>query len=156
MANITKYLEKKLLEQSVGKITNFAINSETGVYVALFTSSPTANYSSTARDGVEVTSTATNYERKQILPTGWNAAQDNLDLTNSSKITNSVDITWPSSSTISGNWGNVSSIGIFDAQLSSGAPAGNLLWFGSLSSPVSLTNGDTFTIPSGNITLTLG
>lgn len=150
MANITKYLQKELLEYSVGKSS---FTAPTEIHVGLFTSAPNADYTSAAPTGTEVTSTATNYARRPIsLPGGWNAAVDNADLTYSSKITNSNDISWPSETgTVSGNWGTVTNIGIFDA-----ATGGNLLWFGSLSAPVQLTNGDTFTIPSGNITLTLG
>lgn len=150
MANITKYLEKELLEHSVGKST---FTMPTQIYVGLFTSTPNANYTSAAPNGTEVTASATNYARRPIsLPGGWNAAVDNNDLTYSSKITNSADISWPDETgLISGNWGEVKSIGIFDAPTS-----GNLLWFGPLSTYVSLSSGDTFTIPSGNITLTLG
>ena len=144
MANITKYLEKKLLEQSVGKITNFTLSN--GVYVGLFTSAPTADYALGSPTGTEVTGGG--YVRKQIQPLGWNDAQDNNDVTYSSSITNANDIEWTSIAT---NWGTINYVGIFDS-----ITLGNLLWFGALSVPITIIAGDTFTISSGNITLTLG
>lgn len=146
MANITKYLEKKLLEHSVGK-TGFTLPDPT--YAALFTSSPTADYTpSTQGPAVEVTGTG--YSRISMA-SKWNTAVDNNDLTNSSKITNSANLRWPGpSGTISATWGLVTSIGIFDAPT-----AGNLLWFGPISLPVTLGSGDSFTIPQDSLTLTL-
>lgn len=148
MANITKYLEKKLLEQSVGRITNFTLSN--GVYVGLFTSAPTADYTSANPTGTEVT--GGNYSRKPIQAAGWNDAQDNNDVTYSSKITNKNDIEWTG---INANWGTIGYVGIFDAGTTS-PPTGNLLWFGPLSTPITIAANDTFTISSGNITLTLG
>jgi len=145
MANITKYLEKKLLEHSIGK-TEFTVPSVT--YAALFTSSPTADYTPTTQ-GPAVEVSGTGYVRVEVT-NKWNTAVDNNDLTNSSKITNSDDLRWPAAGTISASWGLVTTIGIFDA-----ASAGNLLWFGPLSVPVTLGSGDSFTIPEDSLTLTL-
>lgn len=153
MANITKYLEKKLLEQSVGK-TDFG--STFNAYAALFTSTPTVDYANTntGRDGNEVSASGTNYARKQIT---WNSATANTDSTNSSFISNFTELKWPGATgTISGNWGTITTIGIFDSDLISNSPAGNLLWFGPLSASVTLTNGDTFTINQNQLKLTLG
>jgi hypothetical protein len=144
MANITKYLEKKLLEQSVGKITNFSIAS--GTYVALFTQSPTVNYvDNTAEDGVEVSGAS--YTRKQIT---WGNATASTDLTNSSSIKNSDSIAW---NNITSSWGTVTTVGVFDSSTVGG---GNLLWFGPLSTSITLITGDTFTIQANSLTLTLG
>lgn len=147
MANITKYLEKKLLAQSVGKITNFSIAN--GTFAALFTQSPTVDYlDTTAEDGVEINGTG--YTRKSIT---WNSAAENTDVTNSSFISNSAEIKWGVSPSIGSNWGTVTTVCIFD---SSTVGSGNLLWFGPLSSPVTLTTGDTFAIPVNSLKLTLG
>jgi len=98
------------------------------------------------------------YTRKEVQ---WNSAIANIDATYSSKITNANTIgsttkilKWPGATgTISANWGTVTTIGIFD---SGTVGEGNLLWFGPLSSAVTLTTGDTFTIPNASLTLTLG
>lgn len=149
MANITKYLEKKLLEQSVGK-TQFSSPTTFSTYVALFTSAPTVDYTANNPDGEEVTSTGTNYSRVSVT---WSSAVSNVDLTNSSYIKNNVDALWPTTGTISGNWGTVTTIGIFDSPTVGG---GNLLWFGSISQPVALVAGDTFELSTNAIILTLG
>lgn len=140
MANITKYLEKKILAHSVGK-TDFDAPTET--YVGLFTSAPTVDYTADNPDGVEVTSDNTDYERKEIA---WNVAVASTDLTNSSYIKNSDSISWES---IEGSYGTVTAIGIFDQ-------SDHLLWFGPLSQPVTLVADDTFTLDTNAITLTLG
>lgn len=160
MANITTYLEKALLAHSVGK-TNF--DKPANTYVGLFITTPTADYTVSSPDGVELTTaTAPGYARCKVA---WNTPSVNTDLTNSSNITNTDTVTtlgdtplrWPVSGNISGsNWGIITTIGIFDAPLSSGSPAGNLLWFGALSSPVTLNIGDNFTIQKDSLTLTLG
>jgi hypothetical protein len=150
MANITKYLEKALLAQSVG-VTNPTNNnnfSVSGTYAALFTTSPTADYTSTYPDGVEVSNSIGSpvYTRQAIT---WGTAMNNVDQTNSSKIQNTNSIVW----TASGNWGTVTTIGIFD---NSNVGSGNLLWFGPLSASATLgSSGDTLTLSSGTLTLTL-
>lgn len=144
MANITTYLKNELVEHSLGKSS---YTMPTTTYAALFTVAPTIAYTSTSRDGTEVSpSTSSGYERKPIT---WAAAVDGV-------ISNSAPITWNAT----GQWNSttvtpVTTIGIFDAALSGGSPAGSLLWFGPLSASVNLTNGDSFTIPTGLLTVTI-
>ena len=144
MSNITKYLEKKILDHSVGTT---AFTKPTNTYAALFTSTHTVNYTSAIPTGTEVSTSSTGYSRIVIA---WEGAVDNADLTNSSKVVNKTsDLVWTATAT----WGAspVTTIGIFDTQ-----NAGNLLWFGPLSANVSITAaGDTLTIPVGSLTLTL-
>jgi hypothetical protein len=137
MANITTYLENKLLEHSTGK-TTFAKPSAT--YAALFTVSPTTSFTSVIPTGTEVTGTG--YGRQLV---SWASASGG-------SISNNADLTWSASGTwSSGN--SITSIGIFDSQLSTGS--NNLLWFGPLSAPVTLNNGDSFTIPLGLLVITI-
>jgi hypothetical protein len=141
MANITTYLENKLLEHSVGK-TAFVLPT---TYVGLFIVAPTAAYLSGAPTGSEV-AISNGYARKAIT-CGASA---------SGSISNSSDITWNAT----GAWNvttnasvaaPVTHVGIFDATTS-----GNLLWFGPLSAAVTMSqNGDSFTISTGNLVLTL-
>jgi len=153
MANITKYLEKGLLGYSVGKsVTGFTPPGST--YAALFITPPSVNYlDTTAEDGVEVSGTG--YTRKSIT---WGDSTASTDLTNSSSIKNSAEIKWGVSPVIGSNWtgglsSNITTICIFD-NLTVGS--GNLLWFGPLSTSITLTTGDTFTILANSLTLTLG
>ena len=136
MANITRYLENKLLEHSLGKTT---WTKPAATYAALFTVTPTSLYTSTITNGTEVTGSG--YVRPTI---NWALASDG-------SISNSGNLTWNAGGTwSSGNL--ITSIGIFDG---STPGAGNLLWFGKLSAPVTMNNGDSFTIPIGLLTITI-
>jgi hypothetical protein len=140
MANITTYLENKLLEHATGKNS---WTKPTNTYAALFTVTPTTAYTSAAPNGTEVTGTG--YGRLAIASggsSGWASSANGV-------IANSVALTW----TASGSWSSgasINTIGIFDA-----LTAGNLLWFGPLSAPVVMANTDTFNIPIGNLTITI-
>jgi hypothetical protein len=150
MANITTYLEKKLLAHSVGQST---FSPPTGVYAGLFISTPTIDYTSSVPTGVEVGSTDHGYSRKAIT---WNAATTTTTSgVTVGSISNSADITW----TATGYWNSatgatstapIRSVGVFDA-----STGGNLLWFGPLNAAVTMQNGDTFSINANNFILTL-
>ena len=149
MANITKFLEKKLLEHSVGK-ASWTSPTSGGTFAALFTVTPTVDYlDTTNEDGHELTQSG--YSRLAIT---WNNAVANTDLTNSSKIVTSGtagvnDLVW----TADGNWGTIVAVGIFNTGVKG---TGDLLWFGPLSANAVLAvSGDTLTIPAGSLTLTL-
>lgn len=138
MANITAFLENELLKFSLGKSTTWA--KPTYTYAALFTVSPTTAYTSTVRDGTEVSGVG--YSRLQIA---W-------DTPAAGEISNSAALTWNAGGTwSSGN--SITTVGIFDAPLVGGSPSGNLLWFGQLSAPVTMNNGDSFSIPIGLLTI---
>lgn len=101
----------------------------TAWYVGLFTSDPTD-----ANTGTEVT--GTNYIREEVsfTVTGDTAS-------------NSATITFAAAGS---NFGTVTHIGIFDAET-----AGNLLFHGSVQTPKSIDQGDTFQITQGNLDITL-
>lgn len=65
----------------------------------------------------------------------------------SGSTSNSATVTFP---TATASWGTVTHFGIYDA--SSG---GNLLYWGALTVSKTVDNGDVFTFPSGNLTVTL-
>ena len=117
----------------------------TTTYAALFTVTPTTSYTSGSTNGTEVTGINYGYSRLAIASggsSGWGSSSSGV-------IANSVALTW----TASGIWSSgasVTTIGIFDA-----FTVGNLLWFGPLSAPITMVNGDTFTIPVGNLTITI-
>lgn len=156
MANITKYLEKRLLTQSVGQTVSNP-NWHVATYIGLFITMPTADWTlDNQGNSVEVYET-NGYLRK---PISWNTAVDNVDLSNSSKITNASSPTvqwtatggfWKASSSAT-SAATVVGAGIFDSNTKS---TGNLLWFGELSAPVTLAIGDTLTIEPETFTLTL-
>lgn len=144
MANITTYLENRILAQSVGIAPSPAWHTSTKL--GLFIDTPTVDYLPNAVTGTEVGSSTYGYVRKSV---SWNTSTSGV-------VSNTSDITW----TATGPWnaGNSGSatpigyIGVFDGVSS----ANNLLWFGSLSAKILMAiNGDTFTLPAGSLTLTL-
>ena len=130
--NLTDYLETALLDHCTGRAT---FTKPTNTYLALFTVSPGETAS-----GTEVASSG-GYGRQVIT---WGAA-------NAGAISNSAVIRFPAGSSMaSTNWGTVVALGIFDALTS-----GNLLWYGVLPSSVTINSGDSYTIQTGGLTLTL-
>lgn len=143
--NMSNYLADKLLNQA---FRNTAYTPPTKVYLALYTSNPTA-----ADTGQEVSGGG--YTRKEVAlgsPTSENYTiyddKTGQQVTVSKRtIKNSVDIIMP---TASADWGQVTHLGIRDA-----ATGGNLLYFGALETPRSILTNDIFKVLTGQIALTL-
>jgi hypothetical protein len=117
----------------------FGSGTPATTYIALFTTTP-----SSTGGGTEVTGGG--YVRCAITNnnTNWPGATATFPAVKS----NGTTFTF---ATATADWGTVGWFGIFDA--SSG---GNLLWWGPLVTAVDVPNTDTYTIPSGNLQLTLG
>lgn len=130
MANISTYAADKLLD---ALLKNTAYTSTT-TYVALYTTNPTMPAGS---GGVEVSGGS--YARVQ-LNTNLAAAASGSSATN-------ADLTW---TTATANWGTVVGVGIFDA-----STVGNLLAAGALTASKVVNSGDTFSIPSTDLTVAL-
>lgn len=128
--NLTDYLENALLDHSTGRAT---WTKPTNTYLALFTVAPTDSASGTEVSGG-------NYARIQL---SWGAASGG-------SIANNATIRFPATGTATVDYGTVVAVGIFDA-----SSAGNLLWYGDLSATVTINSGDTYSITSGGITLSL-
>jgi hypothetical protein len=128
--NLSNYLENKLLDHSTGRA---AYTAPTTTYLALYTVAPTDG-----TGGTEVS--ASGYARQAIT---WGAAA-------SGSIATSANVRFPAAGTAAADYGTVVALGILDALTS-----GNLLWYGSLSASVTISTGDSYTITSGGLTLTL-
>lgn len=129
--NVSNYLATALLNQV---FRNTVYTKPTTVYVALYTSNPTA-----ADTGQEVSGGA--YARQAVTfaaPIVENGKQT---------IKNSADIQFPIATA---DWGTVTHVGIRDA-----ATGGNLLYFGALDSPRSILTNDRFKILASSAVLTL-
>lgn len=133
MADLSNYVIQQLLLHTVGKST-YGLPT---TYVALYTTTPSA----VATDGVEVTGGS--YARIATPPSSWNNPVVGSTVT----ISNAVDLVFP---TASAAWGTVNGAGILDA-----STAGNLLWFGPLTTAKVVNNGDTFKLLAGSITLSM-
>lgn len=129
--NLSNYAENKILDHAVGK----ASWTSPSCYLALYTVAPTDSTS-----GTEVSTSSTGYSRQQILPAGWASASNG-------SITTASDITF---TTATASWGTVVAAALVDA-----STAGNIIWYGTLTSNKTVDSGDTFKITAGNLTLSL-
>ena len=125
MGAFTDYLENKLLDHV---LRNTAYTSPTTVYVALFTAAP-----GEAGGGTEVSGGG--YARQAVT----------FGAPSAGSTSNSADITFP---TATANWGTITHFAIFDA-----STGGNMLYYGQLTSSVTVNSGQQLTIPAGNLTI---
>ena len=132
MSEASDYVENQILDCYLNQ-TN--ITAPTNIYLGLFTSAP-----SDAGGGTEVSGNG--YSRVEITAK-FSAASGT-----GGSLSSNADITGFTAS--GGNWGTVTSIGIFDASTS-----GNLLFHTALDSSAAVNDGDSFQISSGNLTVTV-
>ncbi|MBP7949016.1 MAG: hypothetical protein KA004_05125 [Verrucomicrobiales bacterium] len=127
---ISNYLRKKILDLSLGAQ---AFSFPGTVYLALYTVAPNASgggseVSGNAYARVAVTNNNTNWP-DSVLGTGEKY----------------LGVAQSFTTATGGGWGSIVAVGIFDA-----ASNGNLLYYGSLTTPVSIGAGDIFRFPSGS------
>jgi hypothetical protein len=122
----TDYLENKLVAHT---FSNTAYTSPSTVYVALYTVAPTDSTTGTEVSG------------------GGYARQSASFTTTGNAATNASAIEYP---TATGNYGTVVATALLDA--SSG---GNMLAFATLSASKTISTGDVFRIPAGDLDITL-
>lgn len=126
--SLSNYAENKVIDHVLGK-TAFTMPT---AYLALYTVAP-----SDAGGGTEVTGGS--YARVAIA-SAFGAASSG-----SSANTSQIAFTQASAS-----WGTVVAFGILDA-----STAGNLLWWGDLTSSKAVASGDTAVFNTGQLTVTL-
>ena len=127
MGSKTDYLRNKLLNYV---LTNAAYTAPTTVYVALFTTSPTA-----AGGGTEISVTATGYARQAATFTTATADSSS----NSGTLTFGPALT---------SWGTLNGFAILD-----NLTGGNMLYFGDLSAPKTVGQDDQVQFSAGSITI---
>lgn len=128
--SFSDYLELEILDYITGQVND--LGTAPTPYMALFTVDP-----NDAGGGTEVTGGS--YARKDSSGL-WGAAA-------AGSISNNADITFVQAS--GADWGTVTAAAIFDA--SSG---GNMLVWFELTANKTVSDGDTFKFPSGNVTIT--
>jgi len=129
--NISNFLATSLLNQV---FRNIAYTRPATVYLALYTSDPTA-----ADTGTEVTGGS--YARQAITLSAP------VVVGGKETIKNSADIVFP---VATADWGNVTHVGIRDADT-----GGNLLYFGSWASARTILSGDRPRVLQDSLVLTL-
>ena len=135
MSAASNYLENKLLDHTLG---NTAFGQPSTLYLGLFT-----NDSGQAASNLEGGITATDeisggsYIRETISFGGASGGSASTDAT--------VTFT-----TATANWGTITHVAVMDA-----ASAGNVLFYGAVTTSKTIESGDTFQVSSGNLTISL-
>jgi hypothetical protein len=142
MAAMSDYLENKVADHLFRGV---AFTAPAALYVALFTAAP-----SDSGGGTEVSGGS--YARVALAPstTNWAATNGAATTTNPSSgsggtTSNNVAITFP---TATGSWGVVTHVAIFDA-----VTAGNMHWWGALTSSQTVGSGGTFSFAVSSLSI---
>ncbi len=133
MGSFGDYWEKKILDH----IFNKAAYTAPTIYVALSTADPTDTGSGLAEPS------GNGYARKQTAASDWNAATG----TNPTVTDNATALAF---SEATGSWGTISHFALMDAPT-----GGNLLAYGSLTTPKAITAGDTAQFAAGDLDVQL-
>ena len=142
MSAMSDYLENKLVDHLFRAQT---LAAPASLHIGLLTAAP-----SDSGGGTEVS--GSNYARASVTSSlaNWAGTQAPGSTAASSgtggQTSNNAVITFP---TPSGNWGQVTHFGIYDA-----ASAGNLLLWGSLTISKTINSGDTVSFPAASLTVT--
>jgi len=143
MSNISNYLEENLLNHIFRTAT---FSKPSTIAIGLATASPTDT--STGASFNEVADTFS-YARVNV------GVPDNADWSDPSagsqgETDNSSDITFTTAS--GGNWGTITSVAILD-NVTHGA--GNILFYGDITTPKVVNDGDTFKFSAGDLNISL-
>lgn len=139
MSAASNYLENKVLDHVLGEGARDFTSPGT-LYVALFkeNGSTLSNLEAgTLTD--EISTSGTAYSRQGV----------NFSAASSGTAASNGTVTW---TTATASWGTVTAVAIMD---SGTAGAGNVLFYGNLSTAKAIENGDTFQISSTNLTVSL-
>lgn len=146
MAHMSNYLENKLIDHI---FRGASYTAPTTIAIALCTSAPTDT--STGATIAEV-SNSNNYNRVVINPssTNWLDTAGGTAGTSSGSTgttSNGVTITFP---TASGSWGTITHLAILDSEVYG---AGNVLFWGALATSKTITDQDTFSFNTSNLSV---
>lgn len=136
MSAASNYLENKVLDHILTATTYTAPATR---YLALFTNT-SGNAATNLEAGTltdEVSTSATAYGRQAVT---FAAASSGTSATNAT-------VTFAAAT---GNWGTITHIAVMDA-----STAGNVLFWGAVTTAKTIETGDTFQVSSGNLTVSL-
>lgn len=138
MSAASNYLENKVLDH-VLRVASYTQPS--GLWLALFTNT-SGNAASNLEAGTltdEISTSGSAYSRQSI---SFNSAS-------SGSSASSATVTF---STATSNWGTITHVAVMDGGT---AGAGNVLFYGAVTTSKTIENGDTFQVSSGNLTISL-
>lgn len=133
MGSFSDYLELKILDHIFGCTTR-NYTSPTNIFVALSTANPTDDGSGLAQPS------GGSYARKSTAGTDWSTAS-------SGSVSNAAAIVFAEAT---GGWGTITHFALFDNLTS-----GNMLGYGTLTSPKIIGSGDTARFKIGDLVVTL-
>lgn len=136
MSAASDYLENKVLDHV---LTATSFTPPTERYLALFTNT-SGQAAANLEEGIltdEISTGGTGYDRKTVT---FAAANQGTSQTNAT-------ITFDAAQD---NWGTVTHVAVMDA-----ATAGEVLFYGAVTTPKTIETGDTFQVSSGNLTISL-
>jgi hypothetical protein len=142
MSQASDYLEDKLLDHV---LRNVAFTSPSAVYVGLFTEGDSAGDNTDLLEEGTLTN--------EVAGNGYLRKAATFSAASGGSITTSGNITFDPAS--GGNWGTITHIAIMDSLQDDSAGQGNVLFYGALTTPKTIEDGDTFQITAGNLTVTL-
>ncbi len=131
MSAASNYLENKILDH----VLTASAFTQPSRYIALFTQSPGESGSFT----YEISTSGTAYARQAVT---FAAAASGSSATNAT-------VTFP---TATANWGTITHVAVVDGDTEG---AGNVLFYGAVTTSKTIETGDTFQISSGNLTISL-
>lgn len=138
MSAASNYLENKVLDHVLGEGAR-TFTSPATIYLALFKETGTGTLANLEAGTLtdEISTSGTAYARQGV---NFSAASSGTAATNGT-------VTW---TTATADWGTVTAVAVMDA-----ATAGNVLFYGNLTTSKAISTGDTFQISSTNLTVSL-
>lgn len=140
MSAASNYLENKILDHVLGEGAR-DFTSPATLYLGLFKNT-SGNVLVNLEAGTltdEISTSGTAYSRKAV---NFSAAVNGVAAT-------AATVTWE---TATADWGTVTSVAVLDTDT---VGAGNVLFYGNLTTSKTIENGDTFQISGTNLTVTL-
>lgn len=131
MGAASNYLENKILDH----VLTSTAYTQPSRYLALFTSDP----GETGSLSGEISTSGTAYSRQAVT---FAAASSGTSATNAT-------VTF---SAATASWGTITHVAVMDG---STAGAGNVLFYGAVTTSKTIDTGDTFQVTSGNLTVSL-
>jgi hypothetical protein len=138
MTAASNYLENKVLDH-VLRVASYTQPS--GLWLALFTNT-SGNAAANLEAGTltdEISTSSSAYSRQSI---SFNSSSNGVSAS-------SATVTF---STATANWGTITHVAVMDGNT---AGAGNVLFYGAVTTSKTIETGDTFQVSSGNLTIAL-
>lgn len=136
MSAASDYLENELLDHS---LATGSFTAPAGVYVGLFTSADSTGATAANLEAGTLTN--------EVSGNGYSRQSATFGAASGGSASNSGNITFTASG---GNWGTITHVAVHDA-----STAGNVLFYGALTTPKTIEDGDSFQIATSNLTISL-